>query len=324
MSDKDRLFGFIEKLGQLRGIPQLLYCDNTFYAQWIRLKDQIVLFKATFPDAKEIDFILHSGGGTADDAYRIIRTLRQNFEVVNVVIPFWAKSAATLLSLGGTTIIMSKTAEFGPIDIQLPKAKEDNPGYDYESALNDEVSLQLIENRAQIRFAAMFIDYYENERLHIPKTDLSKQLMEHISKFYEPLLSQINPYKLGEKKRKSDISKEYANKILSQYHKLNPKKQAYLVDYLVTSCPEHGFIIDFPALSGFLPNVTEAKNIGNDSRYETLLDKISCFFIKDETDIRYIGFIPELEEQLEEENKEDQTDNPFTAAITQISTKERQ
>ena len=61
---------------------------------------------------KEIDFILNSPGGSPADAYRIIKILHQYYEKVNIVIPFWAKSAATLLSLGGNEIIMDNLAEF--------------------------------------------------------------------------------------------------------------------------------------------------------------------------------------------------------------------
>ena len=101
MRDMNELLKYVEELGEIRKIPQFLYCNDTIFPCWVQLKDQIVLFKSSSPDIKEIDFILNSSGGTADDAYRIIRTLKQNFETVNIVIPFWAKSAATLLSLGG-------------------------------------------------------------------------------------------------------------------------------------------------------------------------------------------------------------------------------
>lgn len=61
---------------------------------------------------EKIDFILNSPGGSPADAYRIIKILHQYYEKVNIVIPFWAKSAATLLSLGGNEIIMDNLAEF--------------------------------------------------------------------------------------------------------------------------------------------------------------------------------------------------------------------
>lgn len=320
IKEDSEIFDLIKQLGAIRKIPQFLFCDNTYYWRWVKLKDELVLFNSQFSDVKEIDFILYSAGGSPDDAYRIIRTLRQNFETVNIIIPFWAKSAATLLSLGGSKIIMAKTAEFGPIDIQVPKAKEDSPGYEYESALTDEVSLELVENRAQIRFASMYIDYYENENLHIPKTDLSKQLMEHISKFYEPLLNQINPYKLGEKKRKSDISTAYANKILTQYHDMDDKQQKTFVDYLVTACPEHGFVIDFDTLNDILPNVIQAKDFVEDGNYEKILDQVACYFIKDTSNDKYIGFVPKIEIDSAVGTKEE-VDGGEIAPVTQISPK---
>jgi len=295
------LFKLIEELSVLRQIPQLLYYDAIYPNAWIALREEILAFKRKSPDTKEIDFVLNSPGGSPDDAYRVIRTLRENFEKVNIVIPFWAKSGATLLSLGGSTIIIDEAGEFGPIDIQIPKAKEDSPDFDFESALNDETSLKLLEDRASLLFRKMFIDYHTSKEIPINKTDLSKQIMDYLCNFYEPLLRQINPYKLGEKKRKSDISVAYANRILVQYNKIEKRVQSYFVDYLVTACPDHGFVIDYHVISSFLPNVIKAKNIG--SEYEQKLSEISLYCIKDDSSQQYIGFIPKLELISEEEQQ---------------------
>lgn len=95
-------------------------------------------FRKLDKETQEIDVIINSGGGSPEEAYRSIRTFRNNFETVNVIIPYWAKSAATLFALGGSQIIMDEFGELGPLDMQLVKEREDSFDIESESALIDE------------------------------------------------------------------------------------------------------------------------------------------------------------------------------------------
>lgn len=120
----DKIFSSILELKRIRNnTPQLLFIESIQPKSAIELRQAIITFKSDNPNVEEIDFIINSPGGLADDAYRIIRTLRMNFKTVNIIIPFWAKSAATLLSLGGSNIIMDEFGEFGPLDAQLGKPR---------------------------------------------------------------------------------------------------------------------------------------------------------------------------------------------------------
>ncbi|WP_390530235.1 hypothetical protein [Sulfurisphaera ohwakuensis] len=71
---------------------------------------------------KEFHVILHSFGGDPDAAYQISRLIDRIVEPsVSIVycIPRFAKSAATLMALGGDKIVMTEIAELGPIDPQI-------------------------------------------------------------------------------------------------------------------------------------------------------------------------------------------------------------
>ena len=92
----------IEKLAENRKAHQLLFISEIRPIAAVKLRMAIDDFKKRYSDVKEIDLILSSPGGSGDDGYRIIRTLRKNFETVNIIVPFWAKSAATLISLGAS------------------------------------------------------------------------------------------------------------------------------------------------------------------------------------------------------------------------------
>ncbi len=288
------LIELINQLENIRGIPQFLFSEGIQPSSMIRVRREIIDYKKENPDQEEIDFIIHSPGGSPDDAYRIIRTLRNNFKRVNVIIPFWAKSAATLLSLGATTIYMSEFGEFGPIDIQIAREREDSPDIDRESALNDEFSLRRIEARSRELFQSMFINLYSDENFKINKNELSKQLFEYLSKFYTPLLEQINPYKLGEKKRKLEIGEMYAKRILIEYNdSVKEEQRNQLVDFLINGCPDHGYIVDYNLISLILPNVINTTNF--DKEYNLVIEEIVTIFLNSE-ELRFVGFVKQIED----------------------------
>jgi hypothetical protein len=74
--------------------------------------------------AEQINLILHSPGGDATIVEKMVDMCRSHLAGTNrkfrVIVPNIAKSAATLLALGGDTIMMGYCSELGPIDPQVP------------------------------------------------------------------------------------------------------------------------------------------------------------------------------------------------------------
>ncbi|MGB6483250.1 MAG: hypothetical protein WBE86_07160 [Candidatus Acidiferrales bacterium] len=70
-------------------------------------------------NSSSIDVILHSPGGLAEAAERIVKMLRGRFASVRFFVPHSAMSAATMLCLSGDEIGMSETSALGPIDPQV-------------------------------------------------------------------------------------------------------------------------------------------------------------------------------------------------------------
>ncbi|WP_422296693.1 SDH family Clp fold serine proteinase, partial [Candidatus Binatus sp.] len=68
----------------------------------------------------QLDVLIHSPGGLPDATASIVDLLRDKFTYVRFLVPFYAKSAATMLALSGNEIVMSSAAELGPIDPQMP------------------------------------------------------------------------------------------------------------------------------------------------------------------------------------------------------------
>ena len=76
-----------------------------------------------------ITLLLNSPGGEIDAAEKLVHRLREicldSPGALEVVVPDYAKSAATLMALGADRIVMSDSSELGPIDpqIELPNGR---------------------------------------------------------------------------------------------------------------------------------------------------------------------------------------------------------
>ena len=69
--------------------------------------------------APGLDLFLHSPGGSAEAAARMLDYLRSKYDDIRVVVPLAAMSAATMLALGSDRILMGKHSQLGPIDPQV-------------------------------------------------------------------------------------------------------------------------------------------------------------------------------------------------------------
>jgi len=75
--------------------------------------------------SSSVDVLIHSIGGDALAAWKLMSILREHFESVSVLVPYMAFSAATLFALGADEIVMHPCASLGPIDPQITIFKPD-------------------------------------------------------------------------------------------------------------------------------------------------------------------------------------------------------
>jgi len=66
-----------------------------------------------------LDFILHTGGGSAEAADAIVSYLRQKYSNIRIIIPQAAMSAGTMLACAADSIVMGRQSSIGPIDPQF-------------------------------------------------------------------------------------------------------------------------------------------------------------------------------------------------------------
>jgi hypothetical protein len=65
---------------------------------------------------EKLDLLIYSRGGAIDVPWRIVTALRQTSDKWNILVPFRANSAATLIALGADQIVLGRQGELGPID----------------------------------------------------------------------------------------------------------------------------------------------------------------------------------------------------------------
>jgi ATP-dependent protease ClpP protease subunit len=68
---------------------------------------------------ENVDLLLHSAGGDIDAAEKIVYMCREIAGGFRVIVPEYAKSAATLIALASDEVVMGLASELGPIDAQL-------------------------------------------------------------------------------------------------------------------------------------------------------------------------------------------------------------
>ncbi|MCL6446648.1 MAG: hypothetical protein K6U04_00620 [Armatimonadetes bacterium] len=71
---------------------------------------------------KRIDLFLYTRGGDILTPWRLVHLIREYADEFNVLVPFRAYSAGTLVCLGADEIVMGKMGELGPIDPSVVNA----------------------------------------------------------------------------------------------------------------------------------------------------------------------------------------------------------
>jgi hypothetical protein len=148
--------------------------------------DEIYDALSTIPEKSKIDVILFSRGGDPDQAY-LIGTLLQEFatEKLTVIVPRYAKSAATLLACAADEIIMLPPSELGPIELMIesPETKRYVP---VRSLINS------IEMIAKMDLGEMKLGVLKEALAKMPITELKdfEKQTEHMKSLAEKSLSR--------------------------------------------------------------------------------------------------------------------------------------
>lgn len=206
----------IKRLQELRKSKLIVY-----YA-WDMLDstdaEQFYEILSTFGKTDNIDLFILSPGGFSSPAFKIARLCQEySTERFSVLIPNYAKSAATIVALAADEIVMGPTSELGPIDPQIKIDTPEGPKVTPLLALRD---------------ALKFI---KGEVAENPANAL----------LYMPLLEKVELMSLGHYDREIESSRQYAESLLTQrMFKDEPEKAKEIAKKLLEEYKTHGYVID--------------------------------------------------------------------------------
>ncbi|HNH52997.1 MAG TPA: ATP-dependent Clp protease proteolytic subunit [Nitrosomonas sp.] len=180
---------------------------------------------------KKLDLFINSPGGFLDSAYKIVKICREYSDQFNVIVPFAAKSAATVICIGATEIVMTSLSELGPIDpiIQHP----------YKPDVR-------VPARS-IKDFFTFLNTTETQNITVDPS------------FKTQMANMLDPYLIGSYHTALQSSKQIATLLLGETSlKNDPTKLADTVNKLTEFYFSHGFVIDRQAARDMGLNVTNA------------------------------------------------------------------
>ncbi len=134
---------------------------------------------------RNLTLLLHTPGGSANAAETIVSYLRSKFDDIEVIIPAFAMSAGTMISLAANHIVMGRQSQLGPIDPQF---------------LLGGVALS----------ARAVVDQFENARTDIMQNRDSAHL-------WAPVLQSIGPALLQESKNALEYGERMVSSSLERY-----------------------------------------------------------------------------------------------------------
>ncbi|HWO22348.1 MAG TPA: hypothetical protein VNO30_26500 [Kofleriaceae bacterium] len=189
-------------------------------------------------EGTEIDLWLESPGGDAHAAYKLVLDLRARARRLRVVIPDYAKSAATLIALGMDEIFMSPAAELGPLDVQIEHP--DREGL-IVSALDVAGALDFLGRTAVTLTLTGGASVLQATKL--PRSEVLRDMLTFSAEFVRPAVNKLDPHLLHRASKELRVAEKYAEALLKETQHHHALNIAALVRALVENYPAHGFVI---------------------------------------------------------------------------------
>lgn len=175
--------------------------------------------------SKKIDLLLYTRGGDVLTPWRLINLICEYTDQFNVIVPFRAYSAGTLICLGAHEILMGKMGELGPIDPVVANAF--NPTDPEKPTARVPISVEDVSS-------------YLNLALEKGKLKEENSLLSVFMK----LVERVHPLSLGNVHRNYQLIRSTARKLL-KLSKIDRKESEItaIVDYLTKKLYAHNYMI---------------------------------------------------------------------------------
>ena len=195
---------------------------------------------AAVAQQERLTLLLESPGGSIEDAFWIVKAIRQRCETLDVIIIGAAKSAATLIALAADRILLGTFGELGPLDAQL---HDFSGGARRKSPLETMRGLEFLRDHYLETFN-LVMDILATE-YGIDSAHALELVPSVLSPMTAPLYQLVDYRELGDALRILSISEAYARGVIRRWGTVgNNESIDNIVPKLVWGYPDHGHIID--------------------------------------------------------------------------------
>ncbi|MCO5214139.1 MAG: hypothetical protein M9936_30950 [Caldilinea sp.] len=192
-----------KQIEEARGMPLITYVTSLRQNASGQIAPDVIAelirqLKDIPAQIKEVDFLIVSNGGDPIVAWRLVNLLRERFERFNVLLPYTAYSAATLIALGANSIVMHPYASLGPVDPQITSTRQ-NEGHPPETK----------------QFGSEDLAHY----LAFVKENVGITDQEQLQNAFELLCHDVGALGIGSAKRSSQLMLSLGEKLLTLHTK---------------------------------------------------------------------------------------------------------
>lgn len=259
------------------------------------LKESLYRILKESPTDNGIDLFLYTRGGDTNSVWPIVSLLREFDPDFEILVPFRAHSAGTMLALSSKKVVMTRLAELSPIDPTT--GNQFNP--------TDPANAS-----ARLGIAVEDVHAYESfvcDTLDIAYSDHGQHKPPIPDAFLKTLVEKIHPLALGNVHRVHQLVARLAKKLL-ELHPTEGEDLEAIVQKLTVSSFSHLHMIGrAEAIEILGPNRVEKSSNNLEDAMDRLLKKyeddfeLRCPFSKDrlmtpqerEKEFRFIGGIVE-------------------------------
>ena len=207
-----------------------------------------------------LNVLLNSSGGNIYSAYKAINVIRSKCSSLRVFVPLWAKSAATLMTLGSDEIVMGHQSELGPLDAPMEHPTVEGI---HLSAMDGVNSLDFLYGFCYYVTFDLGGDIRKETRLS--RKDSLQLALDFTRQYVQPIVAKLDPLLINMCYRYLQIAEKYASELLLRYmfkDKRDKKDLAEDVSHkLVYEYPEHSFAICCSEAEHLGLNIVKAERV---------------------------------------------------------------
>lgn len=174
---------------------------------------------------KRISLFLYTIGGDTAAAWNIVNLLRMFCDTSQVIIPYKAHSAGTIISLGADELVMTKQATLSPIDPSINTPL--NPLVPMPNAGTLPVSVEAI--KGYLEFAKQELNICDSQSL---------------ANIFIKLTEYVHPLVLGQAYRSRAQIKMLAEKLLNDKYGSDTEKMNKVIAFLCSDSGSHDYTIN--------------------------------------------------------------------------------